>query len=712
MSDTRIKLSASTIALGALLPSPLNARPSTHTAEDVADIIPSIRAVGLINPITVHALKKPKGKYGVLAGARRWRALLELASDPSIDATAIPVVIAVGTEAELRQLSIMENEQREEMHEVEMLRSFGALRKADPNVTDEQLAIAFGVGAVDVRRIMRLASVHPDILDAYGADKIDGDVVRAFGATSDQARQIAVWNSLKDGHHIRAYDVRRELGFAASVDLRTKLAIVGTDTFTAAGGRAAKDLFSDAIQVEGTELLDTLFAERVETLKAQYVAEHPKVKLVAGHDDLPRGQYGTVDYDLRINPDGVIPADQRLRWTELNISLGNIESDLEQLIDHDAMGEDDELGEDPTTWPLISDAAEGPALVEQLVTARAGLAAIVPQVGIPDCELLGVYTVKPAGLEVSTLWYPSREAAGLPALSRSTTRAAAGSQTSDAEKQRRDWGLTKDAMGAMLIVRREMIRDQLCYDRELALDFLLFTQARTLLLPTPGYGGTFHLSGAPVGITTPEIEDTSGMKPPAKVRALAETVTRAPTLAKIVDTLKRDNAFRHPDPIEGFMLFRTRDQSLKNDAIVFVAGAAIRGADTYYGDPQTPRFIEALADSYLGRNAQWCDSITYDEAFFTLINHKKRVALLELWGQGDAAKRLKSGESAAYCAKVHQSCTDVFLSSAGESETVRRLLGIEQDDQDEIVNWKPDWFDPSTPAPFPRPAASEEGVDQ
>ena len=98
---------------------------------------------------------------------------------------------------------------------------------------------------------------------------------------------------------------------------------------------------------------------------------------------------------------------------------------------------------------------------------------------------------------------------------------------------------------------------------------------------------------------------------------------------------------------------------------------------------------------------------------FALINHKKRVALLELWGQGDTAKKLKSGESAAYCAKIHQSCMDVYMSSAGESEIVRRLLQIEPDDQAEIVNWKPDWFDPSTPKPFPNPARpSVAGGDQ
>lgn len=35
-----------------------------------------------------------------------------------------------------------------------------------------------------------------------------------------------------------------------------------------------------------------------------------------------------------------------------------------------------------------------------------------------------------------------------------------------------------------------------------------------------------------------------------------------------------------------------------------------------------------------------------------------------------------------------------------------QLLGIGQEDQDEIVNWRPDWFDPSTPQPFPNPAKS------
>ncbi len=698
-----MKLTFATVPLGTLILSPLNARPRDLKAEDVDDLIPSIRALGLANPLTVHVLKKPKGKHGVVAGQRRWRALLELASDPAIDAAAIPVMIAEGTDAELRELSIHENEQREEMDEVEMLRAMGGLRKANPSISDEQLAINFGVGVDDVTRIMRLAALHPDILDGYEAGKLDSTTVRAFGATDDQARQFAVWQQVKDWPNIRARDVRQLLGFAAGYDVTAKLAIVGADALIDAGGKVTTDMFSDAIEVQGGDILDQLFDEKVEELKASYVASNPKVKLIASHDQLPRGQYGTVDYDLRVNTEGMIAGEHRVRWQALTDIVEEAERHLEPLVDYDVLG-DDELSEDPTTWPLVASPA-GPQLVARLVQARADLAAIVPVAGIPDVDLLGVYEVKPTGLDVK-LWFPSREAAGLPPLSRTTTREAVGGATSAAERQRRDYGLTKDGMAAMMIVRRDMIRDQLCYDRDLALDFLLFTQGRTILSPIKGHMGPY-LSGAPVGICTPDLEDTSSLKAPTKVRALADTVTRAPILNEIIARLKTDNAFTHPDPIEGFNLYRQRGEKLKNDTLALVAGASIRGADSYYSDPQTPRFIEGLAADYLGQNSQWSDSVTYNEAFFSIINHKKRVQLLTDWGQEETAKRLKPGESAAYCAKVYQSCMDVFLSSAGESETVRRLLNILQDDQDMIVSWKPDWFDPNRPAPLKRADVEE-----
>ena len=66
------------VQLSKLQVSPLNVRTNKEDTTDTAALEASILAHGLIEPLIVHPMAKPKGHYGVFAGGRRLRAMHRL----------------------------------------------------------------------------------------------------------------------------------------------------------------------------------------------------------------------------------------------------------------------------------------------------------------------------------------------------------------------------------------------------------------------------------------------------------------------------------------------------------------------------------------------------------------------------------------------------------------------------------------------------------
>ena len=59
-------------------------------------------------------------------------------------------------------------------------------------------AARFGVAERTVEQRLRLGNAAPQLLDAYRADEIDLDTLKAFAVTADRDRQMAVWQQVKD----------------------------------------------------------------------------------------------------------------------------------------------------------------------------------------------------------------------------------------------------------------------------------------------------------------------------------------------------------------------------------------------------------------------------------------------------------------------------------------------------------------------------------
>jgi len=256
------------IPLSKLVLSPKNVRKTATSAEADAELYASIQETGLKQNLLVH---KVGAKFHVHAGGRRLATLQKLKEDGHLKASAlIPCQVEDADRAE--ETSTAENIIRAGMHAADQFEAFAALRKKGR--TEDQIAAQFGITTDLVRRRLKLASVAPELMQAFRDEKMSLECIMAFTLTDDHARQIEVWDALKEGHYIQPYAIKNRLT-EKSYSGASKLAkFVGIDAYKEAGGTIIEDLFSER---ENTHLSDAeLLEEMAETKLAALAKEAAK----------------------------------------------------------------------------------------------------------------------------------------------------------------------------------------------------------------------------------------------------------------------------------------------------------------------------------------------------------------------------------------------------------------------------------------------------
>ena len=258
------------VALDRLVIAPENVRKTPPDAAAEAELKASIAAHGLIENLVVRS-DGPGDGYAVVAGGRRLAALKALAADGMLDAAhPVPCLIVEG-DAASSELSLAENIVRIPMHPADQVTAFMEL--AESGVTVAAIAARFGISEPLVEQRLRLGNAAPELLDAYRADEIGLETLKAFAVTTDHRRQMTVWEQLaSQGYRPSAGQVRRLLT-EDRVQANSAMALfVGVDAYEAAGGAVLRDLFADedesGIWLEDPALLQKLAMEKLgETVK-------------------------------------------------------------------------------------------------------------------------------------------------------------------------------------------------------------------------------------------------------------------------------------------------------------------------------------------------------------------------------------------------------------------------------------------------------------
>jgi len=281
----------------------------------IALLADSIAMIGLIQPIA--GFRDEAGKVGVVAGGRRWRAIkLAIERDPALaaerpDLALVPVRLAPD-EATARAWAAVENTAREDLHPADEIRAYGRMREGGADVPT--IARTFGATEAHVYRRLALAALPAPVLDALKAGEITLGAAKAFTVADDEALALSVLDQIR-GREISEHRLKQMLQPAAinaASDRRARF--VGLDAYRAAGGKATADLFAEATLLHDTDLLDRLFAEKLEVEAQAKEAEWAWIETL-DEAYVPYGMAEKLDRLYRV--EGDLTEEQVERYDEL-----------------------------------------------------------------------------------------------------------------------------------------------------------------------------------------------------------------------------------------------------------------------------------------------------------------------------------------------------------------------------------------------------------
>lgn len=150
--------------------------------DDLEELAASIREYGVIQPLIV---KKQGPLYEIIAGERRWRAAR------MAGLKEVPVIIREMDERTSREVSIIENIQREDLNAVEEALAYQSLI-TEYGLTQEEVAEKVARKRSTITNSLRLLKLEPEILEMLREGKITQGHARALLGIEDSELRIRI----------------------------------------------------------------------------------------------------------------------------------------------------------------------------------------------------------------------------------------------------------------------------------------------------------------------------------------------------------------------------------------------------------------------------------------------------------------------------------------------------------------------------------------
>ena len=188
-SDSGNKNGVTELEIGLIYPNPN--QPRKHFDEEaLQELSSSIKTHGVIQPLVVN--KGDDGRYMIIAGERRWRA------SNMAGLEKVPVVIKNYTEKQIKEISIIENLQREDLNPIEAARAIKQLMD-EYNLTQEVVSDRIGKSRSSVANTLRLLSLYPDVIKMIEDGRLSSGHARSLVVIDDTTEQIKLAKQAADG---------------------------------------------------------------------------------------------------------------------------------------------------------------------------------------------------------------------------------------------------------------------------------------------------------------------------------------------------------------------------------------------------------------------------------------------------------------------------------------------------------------------------------
>ena len=164
----------------ALIDSNINQPRKEFAHEKLEELADSIRANGVVQPIVLVPVGS---RFMIVAGERRWRAA-KIAG-----LRKIPAVVRNFTPAQIAEIAIVENLQRENLNEIELARGIKALMD-EFKLTQEQASIRIGKNRSLIAHTLRLLTLPDEIIAMIEQGKLSAGHARCLVTIADKATAL------------------------------------------------------------------------------------------------------------------------------------------------------------------------------------------------------------------------------------------------------------------------------------------------------------------------------------------------------------------------------------------------------------------------------------------------------------------------------------------------------------------------------------------
>ena len=170
--------------------------------ESLEELSESIKTYGIIQPIVVS---KEDGYYAIIAGERRWRAA-KLAG-----LEEVPAIIRESDEQTNREISLIENIQREDLNPYE--KALGIRSLMDKyGMTQEEVSKKIGKSRSSVSNTVRILYLTPDVLELVKQGKLTEGHCKALAGISDPKLQYeAAVRMIEKGESVRQAESKNRI---------------------------------------------------------------------------------------------------------------------------------------------------------------------------------------------------------------------------------------------------------------------------------------------------------------------------------------------------------------------------------------------------------------------------------------------------------------------------------------------------------------------
>ncbi len=160
----------------------------TFDAASLKELSESIKQHGIISPIIVN---DEGGRYMIIAGERRFRASI------IAGLKTVPVIIKKYTARQVKEVSIIENLQREDLNPIEAARAIKELME-EYNFTQETVADRIGKSRPSIANTLRLLTLSPEVISLIEKNKLTAGHARCLVVIQDKDAQVKLAYAAQD----------------------------------------------------------------------------------------------------------------------------------------------------------------------------------------------------------------------------------------------------------------------------------------------------------------------------------------------------------------------------------------------------------------------------------------------------------------------------------------------------------------------------------